>query len=316
MSSQRLWLYKRPFRADGVDGLVLLDTGISGIASQLLIDGQVVATDATPATGREAVRNHHLRATLADGRTIEVEAGYINWFNTAIAVRIDGALVHESNPGRRIAYPERARRMVEGRGDDGAGGFDPDKFKRNRVPIMVDIATGLLFFVVAKLTDLKTAALVGAAVGIALLVAQRFVKVDLIGGLALFGIFMLLVSAGFAIAFDDEELIKQRSTVVGLLGAGLFLADGLLLRGRRLGRGMSRYIALNDIDERRLAIGMGVAGAVMALANWIVVKLVSTDVWLIYTTFIDMVLAIGLVLVAINWSRRGSARTGAAAFTS
>ena len=86
------------------------------------------------------------------------------------------------------------------------------------------IGLGLLFFVVAKVTDLKTAALVGAAAGILLVVVQRFVKnVDLLGGLALFGVVMMLISASFAIAFDDDYIIKLRSTIVGLIGSALFV---------------------------------------------------------------------------------------------
>ncbi len=171
------------------------------------------------------------------------------------------------------------------------------------MPIVVDIATVLLFFVVAKLTDLRTAALVGAAVGIGLLIAQRFVKVDLLGGLAMFGIVMLLISAGFAIAFEDDELIKQRSTIVGLIGAACFLFDGLVLHGRRLGHGLNRYLAYTDIDERRLAIAMGVLGVFTALANFAVVRLVSTDAWLFYTTLLDLPLVMAGVLLAVKWAR-------------
>jgi len=187
----------------------------------------------------------------------------------------------------------------------GAPGYDPGKLKRNKVPILTDIATGLLFFAVAKLTDLRTAALVGAGVGIALVVAQRFIRTDILGGMALFGILMLLISAGFAIVFEDDEIIKQRSTIVGLIGAALFLSDGLLLNGRRLGRGLNRYIAYTDVDDRRLAIGMGMVGAAMALANFMVVRLVSTDSWLFYTTFADIPLSIALVLLAVKWARQG-----------
>lgn len=307
----RLWLYKRPFTVGPHDCWVLVDSRLGGMSSTLWIDGEQVAGDFTPASGAEAVRNHRLGGTLDDGRRIEVEAGYISWLNVGIAVRVDGALFHESHPGRRIAYPERAARMVMQQSEGGTPAYDPDKLRRNKVPILVDIATGLLFFAVAKLTDLKTAALVGAAAGIMLLIVQRFVKVDLIGGLALFGIVMLLISAGFAIAFEDDELIKQRSTIVGLIGAGFFLIDGLVLKGRRLGHGINRYIAYTDIDDRRLAIGMGLVGLVMALSNYVVVKLVSTDAWLFYTTFGDVPLTMILVLFAIKWAR--SARTPDAA---
>jgi intracellular septation protein A len=301
----RIWLYKRPFRAGLHEGLVLLDARTGGLLSTLWLDGEEVARDFTPATGGEAVRNHRLSATLPDGRPLEVEAGYISWTNAGIAVRVAGELVHESHPGRRIAFPARAARMVSQQTATGENAYDMAKLRRNKVPILVDVATGLLFFMVAKLFDLKTAALVGAAVGLGLLVAQRFVKVDLIGGLALFGVVMLLISAGFAIAFEDDELIKQRSTIVGLIGASCFLFDGLLLKGRRLGRGMNRYLAYTDVDDRRLAIAMGLVGVVMAGANYLVARLVSTDAWLFYTTFLDLPVVMLLVLVAIRWARSG-----------
>ncbi|HVF83875.1 MAG TPA: septation protein IspZ [Sphingomicrobium sp.] len=301
----RIWLYKRPFRVGFHEGVVLLEARLGGLFSSLWLDGEQVAEDATPASGEEAARNHRLTAILPDGKSLDVEAGYISWSNVGIAVCVAGELEHESHPGRRIALPERAARMVTQVGRDGQPAYDPDKLRRNKVPIAVDIATGLLFFILAKLTDLKTAALVGAGVGLALVAAQRFVKVDLIGGLALFGVVMLLISAGFAVAFEDDELIKQRSTIVGLIGAACFLFDGLLLKGRRLGHGINRYLAYTDVDERRLAIGMGLSGATMASANYLVVKLVSTEVWLFYTTFGDIPLSVGLVLLAIKWARRG-----------
>jgi intracellular septation protein A len=300
-----MWQYKRAFAFDGHDGLVLIDSRMDGMFSTLLLDGVEEAWDHTPAAGRDAIRNHRLVARLPDGRELVVEAGYISWINTAISVRVEGVLVHESHPGRTIAFPARAAAMVTQQTEGGNPAYDVDKVRRNKVPILVDIATGLLFFVIAKLTDLRTAALVGAAVGIALLIVQRFVKVDLIGGLALFGIVMLLVSAGLAIAFEDDAMIKQRSTIVGLIGAACFLFDGLVLKGRRLGHGISRYIAYADINEARLAIGVGLSGLVMAASNWIVARVASTDVWLFYSTFVDIFISIGLVLLAIRWARQG-----------
>lgn len=299
-----LFSYRRPFVIDDVAGLVRIVAALDGLSSELLLDGAVVARDHTPAAGEEAIRSHRLAATLPDGRALEVEAGYINWVNVGIAVRVDGALVHESHPGRRIAYPAAAAKMILAKTADGSSAYDPGKLKQNKIPIMVDLATALFFFVVAKLTDLQTAAIAGAAVGIGLLVVQRFVKVDLIGGMALFGIVMLLISAGFAILFEDDELIKQRSTIVGLIGAGFFLIDGLL-GGRRLGQGLSRYLVYRDVNPRRLALGMAMVGASLALLNYGVVKLVSTDVWLFYTTFVDVPISIAFVLLAIKWSRSG-----------
>lgn len=305
-SGARLWLYKRPFTL-GVqhECMVLIDSRMSGLWSMLFVDGSLVAEDHTPISGVEAIRNHRLAWTLPDGRLLEVEAGYLNWWNIGIAARLDGALVHESHPGKRIAFPERAARMAAQQNADGNPSYDPAKLKRNKVPILVDLACMLLFFVVAKLTDLKTAALVGAAVGLALVVAQRFVKVDLVGGMMLFGVFMLLMSAGFAILFDDEEIIKQRSTIIGCIGAACFLFDGLVLKGRKLGAAVDRYMAYTDINVRRLAIGMGLVGLFMAGGNWVAVKLLSTDAWLFYTTFLDLPLSFVLLLWMISWARKG-----------
>ena len=309
----RMWLYKRPFSIGPMQGLVLLDARFGGLFTSLEVDGRELASDFTPASGPEAVRNHRLTATLSDGRKIDVDAGYNSMTNAGIAVRVDGELVYESHPGRTIAFPPRLAKMITEKNAQGEAAHDIDKLRRNKVPLLVDVGTGLLFFAVAKLTDLKTAALVGAAVGIALVIAQRFVKVDLLGGLAMFGIVMLLISAGFAIAFEDDELIKQRSTIVGLIGAACFLTDGLLLKGRKLGAGLNRYMAYTDIDEGRLAIGMGLTGLVMAAANFVVVRVATTDVWLFYTTFGDVPLSIGLVLLSVSWARKPAARARATA---
>jgi intracellular septation protein A len=182
--------------------------------------------------------------------------------------------------------------------------IDPVALRRNRVPLAIDIALGLIFYVVAKVTDLGTAALVGAAAGLALLVVQRFVRTDLIGGLALFGVLMLLVSAGLAILFQDDDAVKLRSTIVGIVGAVLFLGDGLL-GGGRLGRGMARYLPYTDVDPRRLALGMGMLGLVMAGLNSLVARFASTASWLFYTTFVDIVLTMGLVMLVLRFSRGG-----------
>jgi len=292
--------YRRPFTVDGVPCEVVIRSHFGGLDSVLSIDGKEVARDHTPAGGLDAVRNHRLAGQLPGGRKIEVEAGYINWVNVGIAVRSNGELLHESHPGRRIAYPARAAKMVAG--EDGKGGMDMGQLERNKVPIMVDVALGLLFFVVAKLTDLSTAALVGAGVGLALVVAQRFVKVDLIGGLALFGVVMLLISAGLALLFQDDMAVKMRTTIVGIISATLFLVDGLF-GGNRLGKGLARYLPYSDIVPGRLAIGMGVLGLVMAGLNYGVARLASTDVWLFYSTFVDFFLVMLLIMLVVRYAR-------------
>jgi intracellular septation protein A len=296
--------YRRRFTVDGTECEVRTAARFTGLYSVLFIAGEEADRDETPAAGPEAIRNHRLTGALPDGSTIEVEAGYISWISVGIAVRRNGELIHESHPGRRIALPESAAKMTVGRiNPDGShSGYDPGQLKRNKVPIMVDVALGLLFFAVAKLTDLSTAAIVGAIAGIALVIAQRFVKVDLLGGLALFGVVLLLVSAGLAMAFEDEFIIKMRSSIVGAISAVLFLGDGLL-GGNRLGKALSRYLPYNDLEPGRLAIGMGVLGLVMAALNYLVALFASTDGWLFYSTFVDFFLMLLMIMLVFRYAR-------------
>jgi intracellular septation protein A len=155
---------------------------------------------------------------------------------------------------------------------------------------------------VAKVFDLQTAALVAAAAGVALLVVQRFVKVDLVGGLALFGVVTLLLAAGYSLLFQDEGAVKLRTTVIGLITGAMFLIDGLA-GGRWLGRGLARYLPYEGIDLRRLSVGMGGTGLIMAGLNLVVARIASTDLWLFYTTFGDIPLTFALIMATLSWSR-------------
>lgn len=315
-----LWRYRRAFRLGSVRGLVTLRSRIDGLASELRLDDRVVAVDHTPLGGTEALRNHLLVATLPDGARLEIEAGWISAFNTGLTVRKDGVLVHQSHPGRTIAYPEKYREAARALQDASLGQalqsglkdgwneagkdsqLDLQAFKRNRVPLAVDIGLGLLFFIVAKLTDLTTAALVGAGAGVALLIVQRFTRIDLLGGLALFGIAMLLLSAGLALAFQSDDAVKYRSSIVGLISATLFLVDGMA-GGNRLAARLKRYLPYRGIDPARLGIGMGVLGAVMAAVNFAVAELTSTDFWLFYSTFADFGLSILLIMLVFRYAQ-------------
>ncbi|MFM2045314.1 MAG: hypothetical protein RLY86_3890 [Pseudomonadota bacterium] len=303
-----IWTYRRCFTIDGHRGEVVIRSHTNRMESTLTLDGEVRATDQTPAFGPGSTRNHALSATLPDGRALAVEAGYISHVSVGIAVRLDGVLIHESHPGRTIAYPENMRVQAEAmRGTTmkeamlAEAGTDSAQMKRTLPSLAVDIALGLLFFVVAKMTDLTTAALVGAGAGLALVVVQRFVRVDLLGGLALFGIVMMLLSAGYALVFQDETAVQMRPTILGLIAAVLFLGDSLF-GGRYLGARMRRYIFAPDIDVQRLARAVGTVGLIGAGLNYAVVQVASKDVWLFYTTFGDIVLVMGLMYGAIRYA--------------
>jgi intracellular septation protein A len=176
------------------------------------------------------------------------------------------------------------------------------RWSRNKHAIWVDIGLGLLFFVVAKLTNLTTAALVAAAAGLAVVVVQRFVKVDLLGGLAMFGIVMLLISAAFSWFFQDDFAVKMKSTLLGGLAAVLMLSDAWLNRGRYFGERMGRYI-MEPTHPQRLALGAGLLGLTMALLNVGVATWASTDQWLFYTTFVDIVITVLLFFAVLRFAR-------------
>ena len=297
------YTYRRAFEAGRHSGEVVVRSGLGGNHSELLIDGTPVARDFTPGMGIEGTRNHHLEATLADGRRIEVEAGYINWLNIGIAVRLGGELVHQSHPGRPIAMPERAAKLMASSGS--AENYDPQAWNRNRIPLAVDIGLGLAFYLIATWTNLTTAALAGAAIGLVLYVVQRVTKIDLLGGLAMFGIVLLLLSAGLALTFDSDEAVKYRTFALGVVTGTLFLADGAF-GGKRLGARLARYLPYTDIDIGRLAIGMGMLGMVAAFVNLAVAQLASTQVWLFYTTFVDFILIAFLMLAVLRYARGSS----------
>jgi intracellular septation protein A len=302
----KIWTYRRRFIADGFACAVHFRAGMRGTHSILTICDVPHDQDYAPNFGVDGLRNHHLRATLPSGKMLSVEAGYCSNFDVAIAANLAESRIHESHPGTSIRLPERTQRALaasRAHPDQLAQhGIDFTALRESRWAIAIDLALGLLFYGVALFVSLQTAAIMGAAVGIALVIAQRFVKVDIIGGLATFGIFMLLVSAALAWAFHDDYWVKQRSTIVGLIGAVAFLGDGLS-GGRWLGKGMSRYLAYSDVRPKQLAIGMGLTGLAMAGLNAVVAQVASTKVWLFYHTFVDIFVSIGFASIAIQWAR-------------
>lgn len=308
------WRYPtRRFSIDGLSFAVSSRARSDGLHSMLTMLGVEQANDVTPLLGPESVRNHSLAAKLPDGRELEIDFGYMGWWSTGLVARLNGEIVYESHKGRTPAYPEEYREQAIthssfGESMNAARSDGPNPMetgimaKGNRLPFAVDVITGVLFYAIAKLTDLQTAALVGIVVGLGLVAFQRITKIDVTGGLALFGIVMLCISAGLALWLADDEWIKLRGTITGLIAASFFLADGLR-GGPYIGKGLARYMPYSDIDTGRFAIGMGSVGLVMAGLNYAAAKLLSTDNWLFYTTFLDTFIVIGLVFFVLRFAR-------------
>lgn len=304
----RLWTYRRRFEVAGHRVEVRCPITMSQMHGELRIDGQVAATGTAEFYTPTGPQNLLLAASLPDGRRLRVEAGYNSWWNVGMAATLDEQLVWESHPGKPIAMPAGARKMYEAEGRNPGGA----RFEKHKWAMAVDIGLALLFFVMAKLTDLPTAAIVGAGAGLAVIVAQRFVKVDIVGGLALFGVVMGLLTAGYSLAFQDDWAVKMRSTILGAVAAGLFLTDAAF-GGRYLGKRLGLYMPDPHLDPRRLAFGIGVSGLVAAGLNYLVATYASTDFWLTYTTFLDIPLALAMFFVALRFAKRREGEEGAPA---
>jgi len=305
-----IWTYRRPFSAQGENFIVLIEAGFTGWRSRLMIGHQEFVRDETILFGAAwDCRNHRLCHTLPDGSQLEVEIGYLNWFNTGIRVSINGTLVHESHPGRDILFLTSLRKASLGDKNEQQlqeqRQRDAAQWALNRPSLIVDIALGLLFFAISKITgDLTTAALVGAGAGLTVVAAQRFVKLDLLGGLAMFGVFTLLLSAGFSFWFQDERMVQLKGSILGVLIASLILGDALFNHGRYFGARLARYLIGMTVDSRRLTLGIAMLGLTMAGLNLLATHWLSKDSWLIYTTFVDAPLAMVLGLLVFRFAKQ------------
>jgi intracellular septation protein A len=151
--------------------------------------------------------------------------------------------------------------------------------------------------------------LVTAGVGLSLVPIQwlinRFTpkRIDLLGGLALFGVIMMLISAGFSWYYESEFAVQVKATVMGSIGATVFAVDALF-GGRWMAQRLATYLAYRDLKLQRLAVGMAATGFVMAGINLAVALNFTKDTWLYYTTWGDMLVVILLTQIVINWARR------------
>jgi intracellular septation protein A len=304
----KIWTYRYRFAVATQRVEIRIVCLTTVVETTVSVDGQVAATHSSSTGNIEGLRNHQLTIPMSDGRPLTVVTGYATWYAMGARAHLDGAPVFESHPGRTLAWPQWMLEAVANNDvNDPAVQLrhtkEQEQWQRNKPSLLVDIGLGLLFFVVAKFTDLTTAALVGAAVGLSLVIVQRYVKVDLLGGLAMFGVVMLLFSAGFSILFQDDWAVKMKSTVLGVLVAGFMLTDGFTNSGRYFGARMARYIAM-PIDVRRLALGLGSMALTMALINWLVASTFSTNVWLYYSTFGDMALAMAGFFAVLRFAKQ------------
>ena len=289
----KIWSYSRPFTFHGHSCEVKVTLTRSETISSLYVDDFLVDEQSISYINGLITFVHPLKTS--SGFEAKVESGYFNWRNVGIAVIENGRLVHESHPGEDLRYGEAL--------------IGESKWAQNKYSIYADLALAALFFIVSKVTgDLVLAAIVGGVTGLGLIVLQRFVKVDLLGGFAVFGTIMLAISTAFSLVLQDSYWVQMKSTALGLFTAALFMADGLLRQGAYFGARFERYMP-SSLHHNRLAIGMSIMGIVSAGGNYVVAENFSEDFWLMYTMFLDLPIFMLSFLVILRWARKSEGAT-------
>ena len=312
----RIWTYLRPFSFRDVDYVVEVSSTFTKTFSRLFRGNELLDEQSVHHMDEIQTLVHSLANDEVEDARVEV--GYVSWWSVGIAVMQGEDTIYESHPGKNVRVAEGMMRgsapspANEGSSDPASSGLDigqmiesnQSKWERNKYSIYADLALGALFYLIGKFTeDLALAAIVGAAAGLALVVAQRFVKVDLLGGFAVFGTIMLLISAGFSLALQDDYWVQMKSTVLGIFTATLFMLDGVLRNGAYFGARIERYMPL-PLHHGRIAIGISLTGLLMAYGNYFVAENFSEDFWLTYTTFLDIPVSMAMFYAVMYWARK------------
>ena len=303
----KIWSYSRSFTFHGHSCEVKVTLTQSETISSLYVDDLLVDEQSIKYIDGLVTFIHPLQTS--SGFDAEVQSGYFNWWNVGVAVTENGRLVHESHPGENLRYGEALMEDLNGM-KESAGEARASKWEQNKYSIYADLALAALFFIVSKVTgDLVLAAIVGGVTGLGLIVLQRFVKVDLLGGFAVFGTIMLAISTAFSLVLQDSYWVQMKSTALGLFTAALFMVDGLLRQGAYFGARFERYMP-GSLHHNRLAIGMSIVGIVSASGNYVVAENFSEDFWLTYTTFLDFPIFMLSFFVILRWARKSEHNMG------
>lgn len=303
-----LWTYVRPFLIDNEHFEVKFSFTLAGYQSTLLRNGELLE-ELTGSLSDVQVVQHTLPATQSHPETI-VSVGYFNWYNVGIEVRQNAQLVYASHPDQDIHFAVKKIQTM-----NGVNSFEEmerknqeqaEKWQKNKYALLADVILGAAFFIVAKVTgDLTLAAFVGITLGLLLVVVQRFVKVDLLGGFAVFGTLMLLISAVLSLIFQSEYFVQIKGTIMGLIGASIFLTDGILRKGQYFAPRFERFLS-GPIRAQFFVVGLGLIGLSMAGVNYLVATYLSEDTWLTYSTFLDMPIYMILFFILTSKAAKAS----------
>ena len=171
----------------------------------------------------------------------------------------------------------------------------------------LELGPPLLFFAAYLRMRDETYTLGGTEYGGFIVAAAAFVPILLasiaalwwltgkISRMQVFTAVMVIVFGGLTVWFNDERFFKMKTTIVYAIFAGI-LGLGLLLGRSWLQWIMAEFLPMREegwlILTRRLAL----AFALMAVANEVVWRTMSTDFWVKFETF-----GLPIALMAFLW---------------
>jgi len=287
----RIWTYCRPFKYENDHYEIKYSYSLTTYTSRLYKEGKLIDELTGSLVEDLNVLTHTLHSIDANNK-VKVSVGYINWLTVGIEIYQNDERIYASHPGKDIYFAEKIIRKLAGAQDtemlEQKRQIQSEQWQKNKHSIFADIGLGAAFFIVSKTTgDLTLAAFTSIALGLALVVLQRFVRADLLGGFAMFGTIMLLISALLSLTFDSEFFVQLKGTIMGTLGASVLLADGMFREGKYFAPRFERYLN-SPVKHQHFVVGLGSISLLMAGINYSVATLFTEDQWLTYTTIIDL----------------------------
>lgn len=158
------------------------------------------------------------------------------------------------------------------------------------------------FFVAYLLYDLMvaTAIVIGAtviAVLVSLIVARKIPWMPLVTAA------VVSVFGGLTLYLDNDAFIKMKPTIVQLLFAAILLG-GLAIKRMPLKLVMGRSLPMPDAAWRALTIRFAVFFVFMAALNEVIWRTQSTDLWVSFDVFGQMILTLLFIAAQIPFLMR------------
>ncbi len=300
-----MFAYRWAFEAAGRHWRVHVEVGMQNVRTRVFEEETLVA-ERTVLTADPALYEPQDLDVETTGGPLRITTGYLDWIMLGCVARLGEAEVFRSSKRPFARFPQLQKMMRSAAASPEERAAMAQRNKERLPSIIVDVAMAVVFFLVARQYGLSAAAVSGAGITLVLFVVQRVVKVDLLGGFAVFGVVMSLLSAGAALAFQSDLAVKLRGTVIGLIAATAFLIDGAL-GGRYLGKRLVGYFeTFLRVQQARAALAMGAAGVAIACIDLAAAFLLSTDQWLVYNAALDGLIAGPIVFTALWMARERS----------